>query len=261
MVPITAVTGMTSDASPNWIGDQPRTSCAYWVRMNGTPNPCRAEREEVAPDQRARPEHAQRRQRSDRARLDADEHRGQDRGEREQAQRPAVGPTGLWRLDDRVDERHEGDRDRRRAGDVEAPPPHCRAALAQEHQAQGGHDGCDGHVDEEDPLPAQPGRDRAADQPRGGPADGAGRAPDPERPVALGALREGGHEDRQRGRGHDRRRRHALEPPERRAAPRRYPPDPTPSEANANRPVPAMNIRRRPRRSAARPPSRTNPPS
>ena len=38
-VPITAVTGMTSDASPNWIGDQPRTSCAYWVRMNGTPNP------------------------------------------------------------------------------------------------------------------------------------------------------------------------------------------------------------------------------
>ena len=38
-VPITAVTGMTTEASPNWIGDQPRTSWAYWVRMNGTPKP------------------------------------------------------------------------------------------------------------------------------------------------------------------------------------------------------------------------------
>ena len=38
-VPITAVTGMTTEASPNWIGDQSRTSWAYWVRMNGTPNP------------------------------------------------------------------------------------------------------------------------------------------------------------------------------------------------------------------------------
>ena len=28
---------MTTDASPKWIGDQPRTSWAYWVRMNGTP--------------------------------------------------------------------------------------------------------------------------------------------------------------------------------------------------------------------------------
>ena len=35
---------------------------------------------------------------------------------------------------------------------------------------------------------------------------------------------------------------------------------PAPSEASANRPVPAMNIRRRPRRSAARPPSRSSPP-
>jgi hypothetical protein len=38
-VPITAVTGMTTEASPNWIGDQPSTSWAYWVRMNGTPKP------------------------------------------------------------------------------------------------------------------------------------------------------------------------------------------------------------------------------
>ena len=37
-VPTTAVSGMTTDASPNWIGDQPSTSWAYCVRMNGTPN-------------------------------------------------------------------------------------------------------------------------------------------------------------------------------------------------------------------------------
>ena len=36
-VPATAASGMTTEASPNWIGDQPRTSWAYWVRMNGTP--------------------------------------------------------------------------------------------------------------------------------------------------------------------------------------------------------------------------------
>ena len=128
------------------------------------------------------------------------------------ASRPSVwrvAPAGLRRLDDRVDQRHQRGRDRHRAGDVEAPLPGRRAALAQEHRAQRGHRAGDGHVDEEDPLPAEAVGDRAADQPRRGPADGAGRAPDPERLVALGALREGRHHDRQRGRGHDRRR-HAL---------------------------------------------------
>ena len=37
-MPITAVSGITAEASPNWIGDQPSTCWAYWVRMNGTPN-------------------------------------------------------------------------------------------------------------------------------------------------------------------------------------------------------------------------------
>ena len=96
-VPTTAVTGMTTEASPNWIGDQPRTSWAYWVRMNGTPKRHRPEREEheVAAHQRPRPEHPQRRQRSGGARLDADEDRGQDGRQRQQAQRLAVAPAGL----------------------------------------------------------------------------------------------------------------------------------------------------------------------
>ena len=38
------------------------------------------------------------------------------------------------------------------------------------------------------------------------------------------------------------------------------PASPAPSEASANRPVPAMNMRRRPSRSAARPPSSSSPP-
>ena len=38
------------------------------------------------------------------------------------------------------------------------------------------------------------------------------------------------------------------------------PASPAPSEASANRPVPTMNIRRRPSRSAARPPSSSRPP-
>jgi hypothetical protein len=38
------------------------------------------------------------------------------------------------------------------------------------------------------------------------------------------------------------------------------PASPAPSEASANRPVPTMNTRRRPKRSAARPPSSSRPP-
>src|SRR4029450_5337870 len=45
----------------------------------------------------------------------------------------------------------------------------------------------------------------SADQPSGRGADAAERAPDPQRLVALGALLEGGGDDRERGRGHDRR--------------------------------------------------------
>src|SRR5262249_49978874 len=62
----------------------------------------------------------------------------------------------------------------------------------------------DGDVDEEDPLPAEPVDDRTADQPSGGCADAAERAPDPERLVPLGSLLEGGGDDRERTRGHDR---------------------------------------------------------
>src|SRR5215831_7796407 len=58
-------------------------------------------------------------------------------------------------------------------------------------------------VDEEDPPPAGAVDERAADQPRGGGADTAQCAPDPQRLVPLGALSKAGGDDRQGGRGHD----------------------------------------------------------
>ena len=130
----------------------------------------------------------------------------------ESASRPSVWPSaqpGSRGLDDGVDERHQRGRDRDRARDVEPAPVLAVAALAQQPRAQRDHGERDRHVDEEDPLPAEPVGDRAADQPRGGGADAADRGPDAERLVALGALLERGRQDRQRGRRHDRRR-HAL---------------------------------------------------
>src|SRR4029453_19212915 len=69
-------------------------------------------------------------------------------------------------------------------------------------QRERGH--AEGDVDEEDPFPAGAIDKRATDQPRRRGADAAERAPDPERFVALGALGEGGGDDREGGRGHDR---------------------------------------------------------
>ena len=140
-VPITAVTGMTTEASPNWIGDQPRTSWAYWVRMNGTPKAivpsAKSTRLPPTSDRdRNTPSGASGATERDSMR---DEDRGQDGRQRQQAQRLAVAPAGVRGLDDRVDQRHQRGRDRHRAGDVEAPLPGRPAALAQEHRAEGGH--------------------------------------------------------------------------------------------------------------------------
>ena len=91
------------------------------------------------------------------------------------------------------------------------------------------------------------------------PPDAGHGAPDPERLVALGALGEGGGHDRQRRRG-DQRRAHALDGAggdqraarSGRARPRARPP--------RTAPRPTMKIRRRPSRSARRPPSSRKPP-
>ena len=63
----------------------------------------------------------------------------------------------------------------------------------------------DRHVDEEDPLPAEVLGQHAAGEHADRGARAADRAPDPERLVALGALLERRHDDRERGRRDDRR--------------------------------------------------------
>src|SRR5262249_43828555 len=130
-------------------------------------------------------------------------------------------------------------------------------ALPQEEGREGERGQADGDVDEEDPLPAEAVDDRAADQPGGRRADAAERAPNPECLVALGSLLEGGGDDRDRGRGHDR----GPDPLEG-APPISAGSDqasPQESEATVKRTTPTMNTRRRPSRSAARPPSRSRP--
>ena len=67
----------------------------------------------------------------------------------------------------------------------------------------------DRHVDPQHPLPAEAVGEDAAEQHAGGAAGSGDRAPGAERLVALGAVAEGGRDDRQR-RGRDDRRAEAL---------------------------------------------------
>ena len=73
-----------------------------------------------------------------------------------------------------------------------------------------GGDQRDRHVDPQHPLPAEAVGEDAAEQHAGGAARAGDRAPDAERLVALGAVAEGGGDDRQR-RGRDDRRAEALD--------------------------------------------------
>ena len=147
------------------------------------------EHQAVRGDERARVEDASGTQRRAVARLDQRERGQQHRGAGEREDRPRVAPADLRCLDRRVDEQHEGAGDGQRSGGVVAARRPRGLALAQEprRQRQRGHTERD--VDEEDPLPAGAVDERAADQPRGGGTDAAERAPDPERPVPLGARR------------------------------------------------------------------------
>jgi hypothetical protein len=159
----------------------------------------------LAPDDRAGAEDAEPDERRPVARLDQREGSQQRRRAGEQGDRQWVSPAGVGRLDDRVDEQGKRAGDRERPSRVVAPLRRRRPALAKEErrEREGGH--ADGDVDEEDPLPAEAVDNRAADQPSRGRPDPAQSPPDPERLVALGPLLEGGRDDRECARGHDRR--------------------------------------------------------
>ena len=74
------------------------------------------------------------------------------------------------------------------------------SALAQQERGQRDRDQGDRDVDEEDPGPAQVGREHAAEQDADGGTATCGGAVDSERAVALAALGEGRHQERERGR-------------------------------------------------------------
>ena len=132
-------------------------------------------------------------------------------------------------------------------------------ALGHDPRRQRERGGPDRDVQVEDVLPAGvAGEKPAGDQPDGR-AGGAEAAPDPERLVALGALVEHVHHDRERGGEHERR----AEPLHRAAAIRNAS---VVASAHGQRrggehASPAIRTRRRPSRSAARPPNSRKPPN
>jgi hypothetical protein len=158
----------------------------------------------VGAGQRPDSEDRERHQRFGRAQLDRDEQREQQCREDDQADRLERAPAGAVGVDQRVDQGREPGGDGDGAGDVEGARPLLVAAFGDQARGEGEGDQAHRDVDPEHPLPAEPfGEDSAEEDARR--AAGAGdRAPDAQRPVALGAVAEGGRDDRERRRRDDR---------------------------------------------------------
>jgi len=96
-------------------------------------------------------------------------------------------------------------RDRGRSERVEMVVIEVGFALPEEAWRQNEHQDADRHVDEEDPRPAERAHEHPAEEDAGRGTAARNGSPDPQREVALAALAEGGHQDRERGRGDERR--------------------------------------------------------
>ena len=210
------------------------------------------QQQDVPGDEPSRPHHAPRDQRSDRAPLDQDEDRHQQGGGHQRGPR---------RLRDGQDEEHERRGHGHRAGQVEgARAARPRGVLREQSARRREQQDADRQVDQEDPLPSPQLRDRPAQQQPGRPADPADPAPDAERPVALRPGLERRQQQRQRRRRHDGRTR-PLQDARGRRAPPAHPPGPQTSDATVKIAMPTRNTRRRPSRSATRPPNSRSPPN
>jgi hypothetical protein len=137
--------------------------------------------------------------------FDSDERRQQDRGGSEQAECLGRAPAGVRGVDDRVDQQRQTGGDGDGTGGVEVARGRERARLGDVPRREGRDRDRHRHVDPQHPLPAEAIGEDAAEQHSCGAAGARDRTPGPERLVALGAVAEGVHDDRQRGGGDDRR--------------------------------------------------------
>ena len=143
------------------------------------------------------------------------------------------------------------------AGEVEVAGRVARCGPRQESLREERRGQADRNVDEQDPAPAEQLGEHPAEQDAGGTAGTAHRAPDPDGAVALGGLGERGRDHRQRRRrdhGRGEALRGARDDQDRLAV--RHPAH---QRVSANIVSPVTNTRRRPSRSAARPPSSRKP--
>ena len=169
-------------------------------------------------------------------------------------------PAVLRRAGDRVDQQHQPARAGDRPERVKPPAHGGGPAVGDESRCERQRGCADRDVQVEDVLPpGVAGEKPAADQPDGR-AGGSEPAPDPKRLVALGALLEHVHHDRHGG-GHHASPRRVPERPGSRSGMLRSVASPQASDAAVNTASPSIRIRRRPSRSAARPPSRRKPPN
>src|SRR5215218_8180669 len=139
-----------------------------------------------------------------RAALDRDEGDQQDRGGGEDTDRLRRAPAGVFGVEQGEDEGGEAEGDRRRAGDVEVAHLLLGVGFGDQPRRQRGGGDPDRDVDPQHPLPAEVFGQDAAEEDAGSAAGAGHRAPDPQRFVALGAVAEGGGDDRERRGGEDR---------------------------------------------------------
>ena len=118
--------------------------------------------------------------------LDQEEDRQQHRRSDEQADRLARGPPGVVAVHDRIDGEHERSRHDDRACDVETPWGRRTLGGWQQYSGESKDDGTDWKVDQEDPVPVERVRQKAAEQHADASAAGRDEAVDAHR---LGALR------------------------------------------------------------------------
>ena len=135
-------------------------------------------------------------------RLDHAEHREQGDAADDRAERGERVPALQARFHDPVHEHHLADRQRQRAGEVEACARPRSAALAHDRVGHQRGRNRDRRVDQQHPAPAELLGDDPAEQHAGGAAEPVHRRPQADRAVELRARRERRGDDRQRARRH-----------------------------------------------------------